>query len=222
MNPTSDLLPELEQGLHTLGVGGDDVAARLLAYLELLLRWNGAYNLTAIRDPHDMLVKHLLDSLSMHRFVGDERMADLGAGAGLPGIPLAIVRPGLKVTLVESAGKKARFMREVKRQLGLDNIEVVEGRAEAVDRPGGFDCLVARALGTLGMILDIGGHLLGAHGRLLAMKGTIPRDEIQALPAGWRVRAIEPLQVPGLGAERHMVIVERDTGSQAATQGSSE
>lgn len=222
MNPTSDLLPELEQGLHTLGVGGEDVAARLLEYLALLLRWNGAYNLTAIRDPREMLVKHLLDSLSMHRFVDNERMADLGAGAGLPGIPLAIARPGLQVTLVESAGKKARFMREVKRQLGLDNIEVVEGRAEALDRPGGFDCLVARALGTLGMILDIGGDLLTPQGRLLAMKGTVPHDEIQALPAGWRVRAIEALQVPGLGAERHMVIVERDTGSHAATQGSSE
>ena len=222
MNPTSDLLPELEQGLHTLGVGGEDVAARLLEYLALLLRWNGAYNLTAIRDPREMLVKHLLDSLSMHRHVGDGRMADLGAGAGLPGIPLAIARPGLKVTLVESAGKKARFMREVKRQLGLDNIEVVEGRAEALDRPGGFDCLVARALGTLGMILDIGGDLLTPQGRLLAMKGTVPHDEIQALPAGWRVRAVEALQVPGLGAERHLVIVERDTGSHAATQGSSE
>lgn len=227
MNLPNDLLPDLEDGLrelglHPPGMDGGELAARLLEYLALLVRWNGAYNLTAIRDPRDMLVKHLLDSLSMHRFVGDERMADLGAGAGLPGIPLAILRPGLQVTLVESAGKKARFMREVQRQMGLDNIEVIEGRAEAVDRPGGFDCLVARALGTLGMILDIGGHLLTPQGRLLAMKGTLPHEEIQALPAGWRVRAIEALQVPGLGAERHMVIVERDTGSRAATQGSTE
>ena len=205
-----------------MGIEDPALSSRLLDYLALLDRWNHAYNLTAIRDPREMLVKHLLDSLSMHRHVGDERMADLGAGGGLPGIPLAIVRPGLQVTLVESAGKKARFMREAKRQLGLDNVEVIEGRAEAVDRPGGFDCLVARALGTLGMILDIGGHLLTPQGRLLAMKGVVPHDEIQALPAGWRVRAIEPLQVPGLGAERHMVIVERDTGSQAATQGSSQ
>jgi 16S rRNA (guanine527-N7)-methyltransferase len=221
MIPPSPLLPELEDGLERLGVTGPDLAARLLAYLELLVRWNHSYNLTAIRDPREMLVKHLFDSLSMHAFVGDERMADLGAGAGLPGIPLALARPGLQVTLVESAGKKARFMREVKRQLGLDNIEVIEGRAEAVDRPGGFDCLVARALGTLGMILDIGGHLLTPGGRLLAMKGTVPHEEIQALPAGWEVSAIHALEVPGLGAERHLVIVGRSGTTHTATQGSS-
>lgn len=210
MNSLIELKPELDDGLRRLGLDDAALSPRLLDYLSLLVRWNGAYNLTAIRDPREMLVKHLLDSLAMHRFVADQRMADLGAGAGLPGIPLALAHPGLRVTLVESAGKKARFMREVKRQLDLDNIEVVDGRAEALDRPGGFDCLVARALGTLGMILGVGGHLLDRGGRLLAMKGVVPHDEIDALPPGWVVEAIHSLDVPGLGAERHLVVVGRE------------
>ncbi|MGY6518684.1 MAG: 16S rRNA (guanine(527)-N(7))-methyltransferase RsmG [Lysobacteraceae bacterium] len=209
MTLPEDLLPDLNDGLRRLGLDDPGLSARLLDYLGLLVQWNRTYNLTAIRDPREMLVKHLLDSLAMHRHVGPGRLADLGAGAGLPGIPLALAVPGLEVTLVESAGKKARFMREVKRRLGIEAIEVVEGRAEALDRPGHYDCLVARALGTLAMILDIGGHLLAPAGRLLAMKGAIPHEEIAALPPGWAVSAIEPLTVPGLAAERHLLVVTR-------------
>ncbi len=206
------LRPDLEAGLRQLGL---DVALAepLLAYLALLVRWNQAYNLTAIRDTREMLVKHLLDSLAMHAHLdGSETLADLGTGPGLPGIPLAIARPGLQVTLVESNGKKARFLREAVRQLKLGNASVVESRIEAFDASGRFDAITARALAALPLILQLGGHLLNAGGRLLAMKGVLPGDEIAALPAGWRLAAVHPLRVPGLDAERHLVEIVRAPG----------
>ena len=203
------LRPELEAGLAQLSQE-PALAGPLLDYLALLARWNATYNLTAIRDPREMLAKHLLDSLAMQPFVrGLASLADLGTGPGLPGIPLAIATPGLQVTLVESNGKKARFLREAVRQLKLGNVQVAESRIEAF-RPGTtFDAITARALATLPLILDLGGHLLGADGRLLAMKGVVPDDEIAALPPGWGVAAIHPLRVPGLAAERHLLEIVR-------------
>ena len=206
------LRPELDTGLRALGLESA-LATPLLAYLALLARWNATYNLTAIRDPREMLVKHLLDSLAMHAHLdGIESLADLGTGPGLPGIPLAIARPGLQVTLVESNGKKARFLREAARQLKLGNASVVESRIETFDAAGRFDAITARALATLPLILQLGGHLLQPQGRLLAMKGVVPDDEIAALPAGWRVAAVHPLRVPGLDAERHLVEIVRAPG----------
>ena len=209
----ADIAHTLDAGLRALGV---DVAhaPALLDYLGLLVRWNGTYNLTAIRDPREMVVKHLLDSLSMHAHVAaiaarGGRLADLGTGAGLPGIPLAIVYPGLQVTLVESAGKKVRFMREAIRTLALPNAHAVEARIEAVDEAGAFDAITARALATLPLLVELGGPLLAPHGVLLAMKGIDPIDEIAALPPGWHVIARERLHVPGLEAERHLVTVQR-------------
>jgi 16S rRNA (guanine527-N7)-methyltransferase len=210
------LRPELEAGLRALGL---DVALAtpLLDYVALLVRWNATYNLTAIRDPREMVAKHLLDSLAMHPYVdriavdasadARGRLADLGTGPGLPGIPLAIAKPGLHVTLVESNGKKTRFLREAVRKLGLGNVEVVESRIEAYDAPGRFDAITARALATLPLILESGGHLLRPGGVLLAMKGVVPSDEIAALPPGWEVREMHPMRVPGLDAERHLVVV---------------
>ena len=200
---------DLDAGLRALHL--DPALAEPLArYLALLLRWNAAYNLTAIRDPREMVTKHLLDSLAMAPFlVSISTLADLGTGAGLPGIPLAIAVPELRVTLVESNGKKARFMREAVRTLGLGNAEVVESRIEALDRPGAFMAITARALATLPQILSLGGHLLAPDGVLLAMKGARPDDEIAGLPAGWALREVHPLSVPGLGAERHLVVVGR-------------
>ena len=206
------LRPELDTGLRALGLESA-LATPLLAYLALLARWNATYNLTAIRDPREMLVKHLLDSLAMHAHLdGIESLADLGTGPGLPGIPLAIARPGLQVTLVESNGKKARFLREAARQLKLGNASVVESRIETFDAAGRFDAITARALATLPLILQLGGHLLQPQGRLLAMKGVVPDDEIAALPAGWRVAAVHPLRVPGLDAERQLVEIVRTPG----------
>ncbi len=210
-----ELRPRLEAGLAELALD-PALAAPLLDYLALLLRWNRAYNLTAIRDPGEMLVKHLLDSLAMHPHVdalaaaGGE-LADLGTGPGLPGIPLAIAKPDLRVALVESNGKKARFLREAVRKLDLaPRVRVLESRIEAVDAPGAFAAITARALATLPLILELGGHLLASDGRLLAMKGTDPVDEIAALPAGWAVQARHRLLVPGLAAERHLVVVARE------------
>ena len=199
----------LDAGLAALGLDAA-LAAPLRRYLELLARWNRTYNLTAIRDPGEMVVLHLLDSLSMHSHTqGIASLADLGTGAGLPGIPLAIAQPGLQVTLVESNGKKARFLREAVRTLGLDNARVAESRAEALDMPGAFEAITARAMATLADILAVGGHLLAPGGRLLAMKGARPDAEIAALPPGWRVEAVHPLAVPGLDAGRHLVVVGR-------------
>jgi 16S rRNA (guanine527-N7)-methyltransferase len=206
------LRPELEAGLRQLGLDAA-LAEPLLVYLALLARWNQTYNLTAIRDTREMLVKHLLDSLAMHAHLdGIGTLADLGTGPGLPGIPLAIARPALQVTLVESNGKKARFLREAVRQLKLGNASVVESRIEAFDAPGRFDAITARALAALPLILQLGGHLLNAGGRLLAMKGALPADEIAALPTGWRLAATHPLRVPGLDAERHLVEIVRAPG----------
>ena len=207
------LRTELDAGLVALGLD-PALATPLLAYLALLDRWNRSYNLTAIRDPREMVGKHLLDSLAMHPFLDQiagetGALADLGTGAGLPGIPLAIAKPGLQVTLVESSGKKARFLRQAVRTLQLGNARVAEVRAEALDEPAAFDAITARALATLPLIIELGGHLLKPNGRLLAMKGAAPHEEIAALPTGWRVEAVHPLAVPGMVAERHLVVVAR-------------
>jgi 16S rRNA (guanine527-N7)-methyltransferase len=200
---------DLDAGLRALALDAA-LAEPLARYLALLLRWNATYNLTAIRDPREMVTKHLLDSLAMAPFVASvQTLADLGTGAGLPGIPLAIAVPTLRVTLVESNGKKARFMREAIRTLGLTNAEVAESRIEALDRPSEFAAITARALATLPQILSLGGHLLAPAGVLLAMKGVRPDDEIAALPVGWALREIHILTVPGLDADRHLVTVGR-------------
>ncbi|WP_426805271.1 16S rRNA (guanine(527)-N(7))-methyltransferase RsmG [Stenotrophomonas sp. SrG] len=196
----------LERGLAAMGLDAA-LAPPLLTYLALLDRWNRTYNLTAIRDPMEMVTRHLLDSLAMQPYLEQGTLADLGTGPGLPGIPLAIARPQLQVTLVESNGKKARFMREAVRQLGLANARVAESRAEALAEPGAYDNLTARAMDTLAGIIAVGGHLLRPGGRLLAMKGVHPHDEIAQLPAGWRVEQVLPLHVPGLTGERHLVVV---------------
>ena len=200
---------ELHRGLTALVLDADALAPPLLVYLALLDRWNRTYNLTAIRDPGEMVTRHLLDSLAMHAFVEDGALADLGTGPGLPGIPLAIAKPRLRVTLVESNGKKARFLREAVRTLKLGNACVAESRAEALQEPNTYDVLTARALDTLAGIIKVGGHLLKPGGKLLAMKGVRPVEEIAALPAGWTVSAMHALAVPGLIGERHLVVVGR-------------
>jgi 16S rRNA (guanine527-N7)-methyltransferase len=206
----AELRTGLDAGLAALALD-PALATPLLTYLALLDRWNRTYNLTAIRDPREMVGKHLLDSLAMHPHVAGGSLADLGTGAGLPGIPLALAKPGLQVTLVESNGKKARFLREAVRTLGLANARVAESRAEALDEPGAYDAITARALATLPLIIELGGHLLKPGGRLLAMKAAVPDDEIAALPPGWRVETVHPLTVPGLAAERHLVVVGRSS-----------
>ena len=204
----ADVRGRLDDGLRGLALD-PSLAAPLLEYLALLARWNRTYNLTAVRDPREMVVRPLLDSLAVVPHMrGIATLADLGTGPGLPGIPLAIALPGLRVALVESNGKKARFLRQAVRTLGLENASVHECRAEDLDMPGAFDAITARALATLAEIIAFGGHLLRPGGRLLAMKGVRPDDEIAALPDGWRMLEAIPLAVPGLEAERHLVTVQ--------------
>lgn len=205
---SNPLQAELRTGLAALGLDAG-FSAKLMAYLELLMRWNKAYNLTAIREPGEMLRKHLLDSLAMHRFFTQDNLADLGTGPGLPGIPLAIIRPDAEIGLVESNGKKTRFLREVVRQLALSNVTVYESRAETLARDGHYQAITARAMDRLAGILAVGGHLLAADGILLAMKGPHIQDEIAELPAEWQVNAVHALTVPGLVAERQLVVIGR-------------
>ena len=214
MSITDELHGELAEGLHALQLPAT-LAPPLLAYLELLARWNKTYNLTSVRDPREMLRKHLLDSLSMQPYVDAGPLADLGAGPGLPGIPLAIADPSLQVTLIDSNAKMSRFQREAVRALGLANVRVVQSRAENVAEPGAFRLLTARALDRLAGIVAVGGHLLAPGGRLLAMKGQRPDAEIAELPAGWTVTAVHVLRVPGLDAERHLVEVTRGAAEPA-------
>lgn len=187
---------------------------RLLAYLALLARWNAAYNLSAIREPGEMVTRHLLDSLAVQPHVTGATLADLGAGAGLPGIPLAIADPARAVTLVDSNGKKARFLRAAVRELGLENVRVIEDRVENV--PGRYDCITARAFASLADMLAWGGHLLAPGGTWLALKGRHPGDELAAVPAGFVVQEVAALAVPGLDAARHVVIIRHAGDAQAA------
>src|SRR5690348_15756901 len=207
MQPTPDRLPlqaRLESGLAALHLGLPEAAvASLLDYLGLLVRWNKAYNLTAVRDPAEMVTRHLLDSLAVLPFVRGETLADLGSGAGLPGIPLAIARPGLKVTLVDSNGKKARFLREAARALPLPNARVEQVRVEELE--GSCDCITARAFASLADMLAWGGHALAADGVWLALKGQIEKDELAQVPAHFKVAGVHALNVPGLEAQRHLV-----------------
>jgi 16S rRNA (guanine527-N7)-methyltransferase len=208
MPGNQELAAELSAGLEALRLP-TTLSSPLLEYLELLARWNRTYNLTSVRDPREMLRKHLLDSLAMQPYVDDGPLADLGAGPGLPGIPLAIATPQLQVTLVDSNAKMSRFQREAVRALKLGNVRVLQARAENVAEPGAFRLLTARALDRLAGIIAVGGHLLAPGGRLLALKGQRPDAEIADLPSGWTATAVHALTVPGLDAERHLVEVTR-------------
>lgn len=203
----------LRTGLATLGIALPETAIdKLLDYVELLLKWNQTYNLTAIRDGDEMVPQHLLDSLAILPYLKDvQRLADIGSGAGLPGIPLAIACPELAVTLIESVQKKSAFQQQAKIALGLANVSIYSGRIEELKLKSNtsFDAVVARAFSDLSLLTKAAAPLLRAEGRIFAMKGTYPAEEAAALPAGWRVAASHRLQVPGLDAERHLLILER-------------
>jgi 16S rRNA (guanine527-N7)-methyltransferase len=208
MADRESLRQRLCAGISELGLAFDEAAIeRLLAYVELLERWNAAYNLTAVRDPAEMVTRHLIDSLAIVPHVQGATLADLGSGAGLPGIPLAIAAPEREILLVDSNGKKARFLREAVRRLGLPRVRVAESRVENVE--GSFDCITARAFASLAEMLGWGGHLLAPDGTWLALKGRFPQEELAAVPADFRVEDVIALRVPGLDAERHLVIIKR-------------
>ncbi len=204
-----DLCPELERGLVALDLAGDRALADgLLRYLALLTRWNAVYNLTAVRDPRDMLSRHLFDCLAVSAHLEPGALADLGSGAGLPGIPLALLDRSRPVTLVESNGKKARFLRTAVRELELEHVEVFAGRAESARaRPG--PAVIARALAPLHELCRLATPWLAANGRLLAMKGPGVESELAALPATIELVAQHRLSVPGLDGERYLVVLKR-------------
>jgi len=179
--------------------------ARLVAHLDLLDEWNARMNLTAIRDRPSQLTKHLLDSLTVQPYLRGERIADVGSGAGFPGIPLAIVEPHRQFTLIESTGKKCRFLEHVRDALELKNVAVVQSRAESYKPDMRFDTVLARAVGPVADLVKVAGPLVVGGGCLLAMKGRYPEAELAARLDGWKVAAVHPLSVPGLGEERHLV-----------------
>lgn len=178
---------------------------RLSAYLSLLERWNRAYNLTAVREPEAMVVRHILDSLSILPWVIGPRVLDVGSGAGLPGIPLAVIQSDHEFVLLDSNGKRTRFLIQVAVELQLKNIQVVRGRVEDYQAETPFNSVVSRAFANLAEMVAGAGRLCAPEGRLLAMKGVFPDDELARLPVDYTVVGIHPLHVPGLDAERHLV-----------------
>jgi 16S rRNA (guanine527-N7)-methyltransferase len=181
---------------------------QMLDFLVLLMKWNRAYNLTAVRDPAVVVRRQLLDSLSILPFVDTGPVLDIGTGAGLPGIPLAIARPGLAFSLLDTNGKKTRFVQQVVGGLGLANVEVIRGRVEQLDRPGHYARITSRAFATLADMVNGSQSLLAADGCWLAMKGTRPDAEIRKLPPDLDAK-IEALEVPGETAARNLIVIVR-------------
>lgn len=196
----------LRAGLVELGLNlRDHQVSQLLAFLNLLKKWNKAYNLTAIDDPEEMVALHLLDSLAILPHLEGQRFIDVGTGPGLPGIPLAIALPDKHFTLLDSNGKRVRFLFQVKVALGLKNIEEIHGRSEDYRPKEGFDGVISRAFTALPDMVDKTHHLLADTGTFYAMKGRMPEKELSELPKPYNVSSCYPLSVPGVGAERHLV-----------------
>lgn len=201
---------ELTLGARELGVDLTEAQhEKLLGYLALLIKWNKAYNLTAVRDPDEMVSRHLLDSLSVVPFIEGERQLDVGSGGGMPGIPLAILFPDMKVTCLDSNGKKTRFLTQVKLELKLDNLEVIHSRAEAFKPQVPFTGIISRAFSSLEDFTQWTRHMGDKETRWLAMKGLHPADELVALPADFHLESAQALAVPGCQGQRHLLILRR-------------
>ena len=183
--------------------------AALLRLIAELREWNQRFNLTGITDPVDMVRKHLLDSLSVQPHLHGKRIADVGTGAGFPGLPLAVINPGREFALIEATGKKARFVRHAADAMELKNVDVIPARSEDWRGPAPYDIVLTRALGKLEEFVRVAGHLCAPRGRMLAMKGRRPDSEIAALPPGWRAVAVHDVQIPGLPAARCIVELGR-------------
>ncbi|MEX5745609.1 16S rRNA (guanine(527)-N(7))-methyltransferase RsmG [Massilia sp. X63] len=187
---------------------------QLLDYLALMNKWNSVYNLTSLRDPMQMVTHHVLDSLAAVPAFADARnVLDVGAGGGLPGIVLAICRPDMKVSMIDTVHKKTAFLKQVKAELELANVTVytmkVQDLGTVTPVSDKFDVITSRAFADLSDFLEWSGHLLQEGGKFIALKGTAPAEEQERVPAEWKVTGLQPLQVPRLGAERHLVFVER-------------
>jgi len=198
---------QLSQGLAEMKLAASEQQQRqLLDYLALLEKWNRAFNLTAVRDPEKMVSRQLLDSLSIQHLLKGERILDVGSGAGLPGIPLAILNPRRSFILLDTNGKKTRFLRQAKLELGLDNVQVEQTRVEQYQPLQRFDIITSRAFASLPDMISLTRHLLAPGGCWLAMKAAVPQDELVALPAGLQLE-IQLLVVPGEVAQRHGILI---------------
>ncbi|ASO45025.1 16S rRNA (guanine(527)-N(7))-methyltransferase RsmG [Salmonella enterica subsp. enterica serovar Derby] len=203
------MLNKLSRLLADAGISLTDHQKTLLvAYVDMLHKWNKAYNLTSVRDPNEMLVRHILDSIVVAPYLQGQRFIDVGTGPGLPGIPLAIVLPDAHFTLLDSLGKRVRFLRQVQHELKLENITPVQSRVEAYPSEPPFDGVISRAFASLNDMVSWCHHLPGEKGRFYALKGQLPGDEIALLPDNFSVESVEKLRVPHLEGERHLVIIK--------------
>lgn len=202
---------QLKRGLIALGLTLEgDIQQCLLDYLALIEKWNRVHNLTAIREPEKMVSHHLLDSLAVAPHLHPRRLLDVGSGAGLPGIPLALANPDVHVTLLDSNHKKAAFLNQAVMELKLKNAEVCAERVESWHPEEKFDVIISRAFSDMGEFVRVTRHLLGAGGMLAAMKGLHPYEEIEKLPPDCKVLQVLPLAVPGLEGARHLVLIGLD------------
>ncbi|EDK4478219.1 16S rRNA (guanine(527)-N(7))-methyltransferase RsmG [Salmonella enterica subsp. enterica serovar Essen] len=203
------MLNKLSRLLADAGISLTDHQKTLLvAYVDMLHKWNKAYNLTSVRDPNEMLVRHILDSIVVAPYLQGQRFIDVGTGPGLPGIPLAIVLPDAHFTLLDSLGKRVRFLRQVQHELKLENITPVQSRVEAYPSEPPFDGVISRAFASLNDMVSWCHHLPGEKGRFYALKGQLPGDEIASLPDNFSVESVEKLRVPQLEGKRHLVIIK--------------
>ncbi|EDT6887492.1 16S rRNA (guanine(527)-N(7))-methyltransferase RsmG [Salmonella enterica subsp. enterica] len=203
------MLNKLSRLLDEAGISLTDHQKTLLvAYVDMLHKWNKAYNLTSVRDPAEMVVRHILDSIVVAPYLQGQRFIDVGTGPGLPGIPLAIVLPDAHFTLLDSLGKRVRFLRQVQHELKLENITPVQSRVETYPSEPPFDGVISRAFASLNDMVSWCHHLPGEKGCFYALKGQLPEDEIASLPDEFSVESVEKLRVPQLEGERHLVIIK--------------
>lgn len=207
INKLSSLLSKAQISLT------DRQKEQLVGYVEMLHKWNKAYNLTSVRDPQQMLIRHIMDSIVVEPHLQGSRFIDVGTGPGLPGVPLAIVRPEAHFTLLDSLGKRIRFLKQVQHELKLENIEPVQSRVEEFTGQPPFDGVISRAFASLNDMLSWCHHLPGEKGYFYALKGVVPADEIADLAEGFSLKEVVKLSVPELEGERHLVIVR---GSKSA------
>ena len=214
INPTlldrTSLAEQLECGLTSVNITlNQQVIDLLLDYLDLLQKWNRVHNLTSVRDPEKMVSTHLLDSLSVLPHLPGGPILDVGSGAGLPGIPLAAANSNLQITLIEANQKKAAFLRQAIGELRLSNVQVVCEKVDEWFPPALFPCIIARAYAEISKLIETSRHLLATNGVIAAMKGRYPETEIKGIPREFEVKRIIELKVPGLDAQRHLVMIGR-------------
>jgi 16S rRNA (guanine527-N7)-methyltransferase len=210
-NHIENLRPVLESGLDALCIKlTKEQQDKIIKYLIILSKWNSVYNLTAIRDPKEMMTHHVLDSLSaVPAFTEAQNVLDVGSGGGLPGMILAICYPDKKISMIDTVSKKTAFLNQAKAELGLNNVTVYSARVESLQVNQPFDVITSRAFSELNNFVNWSQHLLAEGGRFIAMKGVHPQGEMERLPEGWEVKDVRPLTVPGLDAERHLIFIQK-------------